>query len=202
MWVPGMRGIEGRLKSRQSVTASGTDAVQHDLVALELEAVRHERFQVGGTAVELEEPITRATHEVVVVCLAGHFITGRLAGKVDGDEPSLLGESLEVAVHGGNSEAGHGKAGGLQDLGRAERAAGIGKGIANGAALNGIPFHDPRISNHSQHCMAVRGPLRLFRRHRPRVRQPCGTKAKGSKGSACAQGAVSDRSSPATVPQL
>lgn len=82
--------------------------------------------------------------EVVVVFFAGDFVAGGLTGKVHGDEPAFFDQRLDVAVDGGDAEAGDFFRGLLQDFLRAHRAATLQEDLADGGFLPGIALRRVR----------------------------------------------------------
>ena len=102
------------------------------------EALGQMRLDGEGATGQFEDLVAGPAMEMVVVLLAGDFVAGGLAGKVDGDEPALFDQSLDVAVNGGDAEAGNYFRGLLQDFLWAHRAAGRLENLANGRLLPGV----------------------------------------------------------------
>lgn len=110
-------------------------------MAFEAEAGGREGLEVAGATADLEDALTLAAAEVMVVGEAGAFVVGGLPGELDGDEPALIDECADGAVHRRLAEAGDALARDLEDVGRAEGTAGVVEHVADGLALAGVAGH-------------------------------------------------------------
>jgi hypothetical protein len=125
--------------------ACGADAVEDDLVPLEVEATGYQTADTAGTRFDLEDAVTGPTVEVVVVALAGYLVTGGGTRQLDGAEPAVVEQRLDRAVDRRDSEAGQRGPRCSEDLVGGERAAGGGEGRADGVALTGLALHGGAI---------------------------------------------------------
>ena len=119
--------------------AGGAEAVEEELVAGELKA-QGNRGGDGGqdTAGEVVDAAAVAAVEVVVMAFAGDFVAGGFAGDLDGREPALGDERVDVAVDGGHADAvDEGLSGGEGFVGR-EGARRLLEGGTNGVFLAGF----------------------------------------------------------------
>ena len=124
--------------------AGGAEPVEGQRVIVDLEAAgQGHALEDGHRAgrVQLEDLAAALAAEVVVVPAAGTLVAGRLVRQVDGHDVAVLGEDGQVAVHGGEAEAGVVGGGALEHLLRREGAGGLVEGLQDGAALGGLT-HD------------------------------------------------------------
>ncbi len=114
-------GARGGLSAGGFGEAGVAEAVEDDFVVVDLEAGRGHGLDAVETGLELEDALACAADEVVVMALVGAFVTGGLAGDLDGNDMAFGGEGLEGAVDSGEAEAGNFLEGKLMDLDRGER---------------------------------------------------------------------------------
>lgn len=88
---------------------------------LDPKTLRREPLEIAGAAVDLEDLVAGAAHEVMVVMFAGPLVSGRLAGKLDRDQVTFLNELFDGTVDRRDPDAGHVPLGVLENLFRGER---------------------------------------------------------------------------------
>lgn len=98
-------------------------AVQNDLVIVHRESGRHERFQVIRASLEFEYTPAVPAMEMMMVRLAGKFVSRRLAGNVDGNEIARFNEVAQVAIDRGDADTGRMGARFVERLLRTQRPA-------------------------------------------------------------------------------
>ena len=102
--------MEGRLSVRRvgGGGAGGAETVQEELVAGQLEAGGNGWGGAGqGAAWQVVDAAAVPAMKVVVVAFAGDFIARRLAGDLDGREPAIGDERVDVAIDGGHADILH-----------------------------------------------------------------------------------------------
>jgi hypothetical protein len=62
------------------------------------------RFRRSDTTLKVIHLVAPAAMKVVMVLLTGTFITRGLARDVDGNEPTILHQRLDIPIHGGDAE--------------------------------------------------------------------------------------------------
>jgi hypothetical protein len=78
--------------------AVGTDAVKEELVPGNAEAARQLWLERRDTSRQLIEFFALIALEVMVMRLPCHFIPGRIARDINGFEPALIDQRLNVAI--------------------------------------------------------------------------------------------------------
>ena len=121
--------------------AGGALAVEDDFVTFELEACGDRRIDADRATVDFKDLFAGAATEVVMVALADEFVAGGFAAHLDGDEGTGFDQGVEVAIDGGDAEAGDVGAGGVEDFLRAERPSDAVEDLEDGTALGGVAFH-------------------------------------------------------------
>ena len=118
--------------------AGGALAVEDDFVTFEEEALGDRRVGVDRAAFDFKDLFAGAATEVVMVALADEFVAGGFAAQVDGDQRAGSDQGAQVAIDGGDAEAGDVGAGGVEDFLRAERAGDPAEDPEDGAALGSV----------------------------------------------------------------
>src|SRR5438874_10883589 len=95
------RGAVRRASSPRS--AASAEAVEDDLVGVELEAARQQPADPGRAGLHLEDAITAAAVEVMVVPLASELVARRRPGQLDGVQGAVLQQALDGTVDGGEA---------------------------------------------------------------------------------------------------
>jgi hypothetical protein len=104
----------------------------------DVEARGGELLDVGEAGVEFEDFSAGAAVEVMMMFLTGELIVGDLAGEFDSGKPAFVEQHFNVAVDGGDTEAGVFAGGELEDLIGVERTVGGEEGGPDGATLTGV----------------------------------------------------------------
>jgi len=107
-------------------------------MAGDLKARRGQRLEAGEAASQLEHLAARFAVEMMVVSLAGKFVTGRFSRQFDRRQPALVHESFDITVNRGNADAlliGRGE---LQHFVRVQWTVRQGKRLADRPALTSI----------------------------------------------------------------
>jgi photosystem II stability/assembly factor-like uncharacterized protein len=110
-------------------------------VALEAEAARSERAQVGRAGVDIVDAIAHPAAEMMMVVFSRHFVAARRAGEQDLREPLLFDERLDVAIDRRDADARNVLLRDLESLERREGPVGALERVADRGALLGIPLH-------------------------------------------------------------
>lgn len=118
--------------------AGGALAVEDDFVTFELEACGHGRIDDDRAALDFENLFAGAATEVVMVALADEFVASGFAAEVDGDQLAGFDQGVEMAIDGGDAEAGDVGSGGIEDFLWSERAGDAVEDLEDGAALGGV----------------------------------------------------------------
>ncbi len=135
---------------------------------LDQEAGRRHVRHVAGAVVHVEHPLAAGALEMVVVRLARRLVAGAVAGQRHLLDLAGLDQQLQVAVDGGQAQAGHGRLRGGQHFLRRQRALCGVDGGADGAALAGGSFHGRPCAT-ALHGTILR---RQFHQDRPPVSRP------------------------------
>ncbi len=76
-------------------------------MAPDLEPSRRELVHRRQATLQLEHPAARVALEMVVMSLTCYLVNRLSTGEVDGCQPALLQERLDVAVNGGDAKTAH-----------------------------------------------------------------------------------------------
>src|SRR6187455_275136 len=94
------------MRPAQRSGAGGAEAVEHDLVVLDAEALGGELVHGRHAALEVEGAAAVAAVEVVMVLLACELEARGLAGEVDRDQEALVRKALQGPIDRGDAKAG------------------------------------------------------------------------------------------------
>jgi hypothetical protein len=97
--------------------------------------------QGTGASLHVEHAFAEGALEVVVVPQRGRFIARWFAGDLHRAQRTFVDHSLELAVDGGNRQAGNCALRDLQHLARQQRPARLGQAGFDRASLCGPAFH-------------------------------------------------------------
>ena len=84
--------------------AGVAEAVEHDLMILQLEAFGSGGSELRDASLHLEHAIAAPTVEVMMMTLARQLVSWRLAGKLHRGDGPLVVERLQVPVHRRDTE--------------------------------------------------------------------------------------------------
>ena len=107
-------------------------------MALDEEAAGGEPLQVAGAVLDFIDAVALDAVEVVVVLLVRDLVAAGRARELDRAQPTLVAQPADVAVDGGDAEAGAAALGGGEHLFVAQRPAGVEQRLADGVALLGL----------------------------------------------------------------
>ena len=107
-------------------------------MALDEEAAGGEAFQVAGAVLDFEDAVAADAVEMVVVVLVGDLVAVGGAGQFDRAQKALLAQAADIAVDGGDAEAGAAALGRGEHLLVAQRPARVEQRLADGGALLGL----------------------------------------------------------------
>lgn len=122
-------------------------AVEHDLVAFELETLGGQLGEVAGAGMNIEDPIAGAATEMVVMVFASELVAAWLARQLDLVQPAFVEQGSDVAVDGGDAEARDAVLSGGENFTRPNRTVDFGDHFADGGALASFAL-DARHPSH------------------------------------------------------
>jgi len=105
------------------------------------ESARSQTREGARTTCQIEEPVADLAEKVVVMLHAGQLVPRWLSRNIHGNDPLALEQELQVAVYGGQAEAGHRVLCDLEDLRRGEGTTCLFEGIEDGSTLLGHSDH-------------------------------------------------------------
>jgi hypothetical protein len=82
----------------QSAIALRGKSVQKELMASRSKAARQFRLERRKTSLQFVKPLALVALEVMMMSLAGHFIASGITGNLDGLQPSLGHQRLDISL--------------------------------------------------------------------------------------------------------
>jgi len=124
-----------------ALAAVGADAVEDDLVRLDLKPARGELGHLADASFDVEDAIALPAMEMVVMAEIRAFVSHGLAGHLDCFEPSLIEQVADRAVNRRLSKPGQLGLGFIENLLNAERSTQPVDRLAYHVALSRSSFH-------------------------------------------------------------